>query len=79
MAYFWELGVIAKRCVTSLVNPVRHCPPSAVMPAERTSRSDVGSCVLHCQFDWEEFIVVVRHTSAAQATTPEKIIAGSGE
>ena len=52
--------------------------PKEVKP-RKTSRSDVGSWALRCQFDWEEFIVVVRHTSAAQATTPEKIVAGSGE
>ena len=52
--------------------------PKEVKP-RKTSRSDVGSWALRWQFDWEEFIVVVRHTSAAQATTPEKIMAGSGE
>ena len=34
--------------------------------------------VLHCQFDWEAFIAVVRYTLVVQVTTPEKIIAGSG-
>ena len=41
--------------------------PKEVKP-RKTSRSDVGSWALRCQFDWEELIVVVRHTSAAQAT-----------
>ena len=53
--------------------------PSKKVKPRRTSWSDVGSWVLHCQFGWEEFIVVLSHTSAAQATTPEKFIAGSGE
>ena len=44
----------------------------------KTSRSNVGSWVLRCQFDWLLYIVV-RYTSAVQATTPKKIKAGSGE
>jgi len=71
---------MAKRCVTSFVRPTRHWPPRAVIPAERTSRSAAGSyrmCGLGTTVQEEDGNVT--GTSVAQATTPEKIMAGSAE
>jgi hypothetical protein len=67
----------AKRCVTSRVRPVRHCPPSEVIPAERTSRSDGES--LHMKLISYKVRNNYLLTSVAHATMPEKIIVGSGE
>ena len=62
---------MAKRCVTSLVRPVRHWPPSARIPAERTSRSCAGS--------YDRGLVSARLGSSRVNEPRENIVAGSGE